>query len=324
MFNINEDKVMKKIILALAAVVMSAGMVFAQDMATATEKAKEGNEALQSGDKATALASFQEALQMAESCGEDGAELVSTCKGVIPGIILSIGKDAYNAQDFETAIARFEEAAKVAAEYGDEATAADVAEILPQANINKELIAANDALKAKDFAAATEGYRKVLALDPTHANASVRLVQSLANAGDLAGAKEALATAEANGQGANATKALGGAFLKKAAADLKNKDYESAITNALEANNFQENAQAYLVAGQAAQKLNKNNDAINYFEKYLEAAPTAKNANAITFTVAALYQTAGNKAKALENYKKVLTDPQFGANAKQMVDALNK
>ena len=65
-------------------------------------------------------------------------------------------------------------------------------------------------------------------------------------------------------------------------------------------------------------------DAINYFEKYLEAAPTAKNANAITFTVAALYQTAGNKAKALENYKKVLTDPQFGANAKQMVDALNK
>ena len=53
-------------------------------------------------------------------------------------------------------------------------------------------------------------------------------------------------------------------------------------------------------------------------------ASGAKNANAIIFTVGALYQGAGNKAKAIENYKKVLSDPQFGANAKQMIDALSK
>jgi len=324
MFNINVVIIMKKIILALAAVVMSAGMVFAQDMATATEKAKEGNEALQNGDKATALASFQDALTMAESCGDEGAELVSTCKSVIPGIILSIGKDAYNEKDFDTAIARFEEASKIAETYGDDATVAEVAELLPQVNINKEYSVADAAFKAKDFASAVEGYKKVLALDQSNGNAALRLVQCLANTGDFAGAKEAFAIAEANGQAANASKVLGGSLLKKAAASLKAKDYNSALEYSLDANNYTENAQAYLVAGQAAQNLKKSSDAISYFEKYLEAAPTAKNANAITFTVGALYQGLGNKAKAIENYKKVLTDPKLGANAKQMVDALSK
>ena len=90
------------------------------------------------------------------------------------------------------------------------------------------------------------------------------------------------------------------------------------------ANSYKENAQAFLIAGQASQKANKNSDAISYFEKYLEAAPTAKNAGAIAFTVGALYQQAGNKAKAVEFYKKVESDPQFGAQAKNLITSLSK
>ena len=59
-------------------------------------------------------------------------------------------------------------------------------------------------------------------------------------------------------------------------------------------------------------------------QKYLELKPTASNANGITFTVAALYQGQKNNAKALEYYKKVQNDPKFGAQAKQMIAALNK
>ena len=62
--------------------------------------------------------------------------------------------------------------------------------------------------------------------------------------------------------------------------------------------------------------------AIKNFEKYLELKPTASNANGIAFTVAALYQQAGNKAKALEFYKKVENDAKFGAQAKQQIAAL--
>ena len=90
------------------------------------------------------------------------------------------------------------------------------------------------------------------------------------------------------------------------------------------ANSYVENATAYLIAGQSSQKLSKNADAIKYFEKYLEMKPDAKNAPAITFTVAALYQGAKNNAKALEFYKKVQDDPKFGDQAKQMITSLSK
>jgi tetratricopeptide (TPR) repeat protein len=119
-----------------------------------------------------------------------------------------------------------------------------------------------------------------------------------------------------------ANKQISNLYLKKAAAALKGAKYADAVAAATKATEFGDNAQAFLVAGQASQKLGKNNDAIKHFEKYLEAAPKAKNANAIAFTVAALYQKAGNKAKAAEFYKKVVGDPQLGAQAKQQLDAL--
>ena len=132
----------------------------------------------------------------------------------------------------------------------------------------------------------------------------------------------AFETAAKNGQEEMANKQISNIYLKQAAASLKGGKYADAVTAALKTNEYGENAQAFLVAGQASQKLGKNNDAIKYFEKYLALAPTAKNANAIAFTVAALYQKAGNKAKAAEFYKKVVSDPQLGAQAKQQLDAL--
>ena len=134
--------------------------------------------------------------------------------------------------------------------------------------------------------------------------------------------KLAFETAAKNGQEEIANKQISNIYLKKAAAALKAAKYADAVAAALKANEFGENPQAFLVAGQASQKLNKNADAISNFEKYLAAAPNAKNAIAIAFTVAALYQKAGNKAKATEFYKKVVSDPQLGAQAKQQLDAI--
>ena len=91
---------------------------------------------------------------------------------------------------------------------------------------------------------------------------------------------------------------------------------------AAKVNDYTENAQAWQVAGQASQAAGKNADAIKYFEKYLEAAPTASNAGAIAFTVGALYQQAKNNAKAKEFYTKASSDARYGAEAKKMLDAL--
>lgn len=315
---------MKKFVLTLAAMIMAAGLVSAQDLSTATETYNNAAEQLNLGNKEEALASFQEALSMGESLGDDGAELVANCKKIIPSIVLSLGKELYNAQDFAGALAKMNEADAIAKEYGNDEVVAEIAELLPQVNINKAMTEANDAFKAKDLAKAVEGYKEVLSLDTENGAAALRVVQCLANLGDIEGAKGYLETAEANGQGENAKKVLGGALLKQAAANLKAGKNAEAVAAAVESAEYAENAQAFLVAGQAASKLGKDADAIKYYEQFLEASPEAKNAGAITFTVGALYQKLGNKAKAVEFYNKVVNDPKFGEQAKQLVASLSK
>ena len=145
---------------------------------------------------------------------------------------------------------------------------------------------------------------------------------ALNGAGKLDEAKAAFETAAANGQEATANKQLGNIYLKEAAAALKAKKYADAVTAAAKVNDYTENAQAWQIAGQASQLAGKNNDAIKYFEKYLEAAPTASNAGQIAFTLGALYQQAKNNAKAKEFYSKATGDPKYGAEAKKMLDAL--
>ena len=324
MLNTKLYGMMKKMILVLAAALLSVGIMSAQDMAQATEMYNNGANALTTGDKTTALDCFKKALEMGLTIGEEAGDLVNNCKQAIPNVMLSIAKEMSNNKEYEGAVAKVEEAIACASEFGVEEVTEEATALLPQIKLMRDMDAANDAFNAKDFIGAAEQYRKVLEADAANGPASIRLVQCLANSGKIDEAKEALAAAEANGQGENAKKVIGSTLLKKAASDLKEKKFAEAVAAAVQVNDYTENAQAYLVAGQASQQLKKNADAIKYFEQYLAAAPDAKNAGAITFTVGALYQGAGNKAKALENYKKVVNDPKLGTQAKQMIDALSK
>ena len=105
---------------------------------------------------------------------------------------------------------------------------------------------------------------------------------------------------------------------------LKEKKFKEAIEACDKSNGYVESANAYKLAASAATKLKDNAKAIGFYEKYLEVSPDAKDANAISFTVAALYQQANNKAKAIEFYEKVAGDAQYGAQAKQQLEALKK
>lgn len=312
---------MKKIILALASLLLFAGINSAQDLASAIEAYNNGAEALSIGDKNTALSKFKSALSIAEACGEEGAEVVANCKNAIPGIILSLGKELYNNKDFDGALEKVKEALETAKKYGNAEVAKEAEELVPQIKIMKDMTAANDAFEAKNLPAAIEAYKRVVAADSTNGVAALRLVQCLSTIGDIDGAKDFLKAAEANGQGENAKKVLGTALLKKSAASLKAGKFADAKSQALESVIFSENAQAYLVAGQASTKLNNNSEAIANFEKYLELSPTAKNAGSIALTIGALYQGQKNNAKALEFYKKAQA---AGVDAKAYIDALSK
>ncbi len=311
---------MKKIIIVLASLALFAGVASAQDMAQATETYNSGAAALSDGDKAKALELFLQALKEGEACGEDGAELVGNCKNIIPTIKLSIAKDYIKASDFTAALTALAEAAQAGKTYGSDEVIAEAEELIPQVKMQK----ATDLYQAKSFVEAAAAYKEVLDAEPANGQAALRMGMALNQAGDKDGAIAAFETAAANGQESVAKKQISTIFLKQGASLLKAKKFAEAAENAVKAADYDDNAQAYLIAGQAYQNLKKNSDAITYYKKYLEASPDAKNAGAITFAVAALYQQLGDKTNALEYFTKIASDPKFGAQAKQQIEALKK
>ena len=311
---------MKKIILTLAAVILSAGLISAQDMAQATETAQNANEALVAKDYAKALEGFKQALSLAQACGEEGEELVGTCKTVIPSIVLSIAKNEIKEAKYDEGIAQLEEAIKVAEEYGNDDVIGEAAGLIPQVKKQKATSLFND----KDYAAAAEAFKEIVAADPEDGASALRLAVALTNTGDKEGSIAAFKQAAEHGQAANANKQLANIYLKDAQALLKDKKYKEAIAACEESNTYSESANAYKLLASAASQLKDNAKAISSYEKYLELSPDAKDAAGINTTIAVLYQQSGNKAKAIEYYTKVQNDPQYGATAKQQLEALKK
>lgn len=308
---------MKKFIATLATIVVALGSAFAQDLAAVTELYNSGAEAI-STDKAGALKSFEAALSLADALGEEGQEIVANCKNIIPNLRLSLAKDLVKASQFDEAIAALLELETVAEAYEALDVLNEAKTLIPQIRMSK----AGNLLNAKEYDAAAAAYKEVLDADPTNGNAALRMGAALNGAGKLEEAKAAFELAAANGQEAAANKQLGNIYLKDAANALKAKKYADAVAAAAKVNDYTENAQAWQIAGQASQAAGKNNDAIKYFEKYLEAAPTASNAGAIAYTVGALYQQAKNNAKAKEYFSKAVSDPKYGPDAQKALKAL--
>ena len=309
---------MKKIFVMFAAAIMAAGVASAQDINKAIELANNGNEAYQMGEYALAIDAFKESLTIAEGLGEEGAEHANTCKTAICNIYLSHAKNLLKAADYDGALNKLNETIAVAEAYAAAETVADAQKLIP----NVYMAQGNNALKAKDMPAAIAAYSKVIELNPANGDAYLRLGRAFAAAGNFDEAVAAYETACANGEEKDAKKQLSTLFLKKAQACAKAKDNQGTIDNALKANEYLENANAYKLAASAAQKMGDNAKCIEFYEKYLAVKPDAKDAAGVTFTIAALYQQDGHKAKAIENYEKVVNDPQYGAGAQEQLKVL--
>ena len=309
---------MKKIFLLFAAAVMAAGVASAQDINKAIELANSGNEAFQMGEYVLAVDAFKESLTIAEGLGEEGAEHANTCKTAICNIYLSHAKNLIKAADFDGALAKLDETIATANTYGEAATVESATALIPQVYMQK----GNTAYKAKDMAAAVAAYTKVVELNPENGDAYLLIGRAQAACGKMDEAVAAYEAAMKNGEEAAAKKQLSTLFLKKAQASLKAGKSQETIDMAMKSNEYLENANAYNLAAKAAQKLGNNALCIENFIKYLELKPNAKDAAGVTFTIAALYQQDGNKAKAIEFYEKVANDPQYGAGAQEQLKTL--
>ena len=301
-----------------AAVVMAAGIASAQDINSVTETYNNGAMELEMGNKEAALGYFQAALAAAEELGEEGMQIAENCKNTIPVLMGSIAKDLIKAEQFDAAIEQLNKTIEVCNTLGNTAEADECKDLIKQTLMAK----GNDLINNKDFAGAIEVYNQIMTEDPTNAMASLRLGMAYGATGDTDAAEAAYLVAAQNGQEKNAYKQLSNLFVKKAAAVLKTKNYADAIAFALKSNEYLENATAMKVAGTAASALQKNEEAIQYLEKYLELSPNAKDAAQMKYTIAATAQVMGNKEKAKAYYQQILTDPKFGPTAAEQIKTL--
>ena len=312
------NTIMKKIILFFASVAMAAGIASAQDINSVTETYNNGAMELEMGNKEAALGYFQAALTAAEELGEEGMQIADNCKMTIPVLMSSIAKDYIKAEMYDEAIEQLNKTIETAELFGNTAEADEA-----KALINQTLMAKGNALiNAKDYEGAIAVYNQIMAAEPTNAMASLRLGMAYGATGNTEAAEAAYLVAAENGQEKNAFKQLSNLFVKKAAAVLKTKNYAEAIELALKSNEYLENATAMKVAGTAASALQKNEEAIQYLEKYLELSPNAKDAAQMKYTIAATAQVIGDKEKAKTYYQQLLSDPKFGPTAKQMLESL--
>lgn len=309
---------MKKLILVMAALIIGAGAINAQDMAQATEVYNSGAESLSIGNNASALEKFKEALTLAQACGDEGADIVSNCKNIIPQIQLSIAKELYNTKNFDGALEQLKVTIDEADEYDNEDVEKEAKELIPTIYMQK----GNVALNKKAFADAAKFYAKVVDYDEDNGMAYLRLGQSLSRINKVEDALEALEKAAELGKEKDANKQISNIYVNDAAKALKAKDYKEAIEKAKEANEYLENPNAMKIAGTAYSQLKDNKNAVEYLKKYVEMKPNAKDANTMYYTIGALSQMMGDKAAAIEYYTKVLTDPKLGPTVQPLIESL--
>ena len=299
---------------AFVAVLFSAN-AYAQDLATAAETYKNAAEAFNSGNKVEALAGFQKALEEAMALGDEGAELATECKKLIPTVLLSLGKECVTNKDMDKAVDYLNQAATLGKEFEQTEVEGEAKELIPVV-----LMADGDSmLNEGKYAEAAARYNEVLAINPENATAYIRTGMCQAKLGNEAAAVEAYTKAAEKGEKDAAYKQLNTMYANKAITAFKAKDNAGALENALKAGEYGENLNAAKIGGIAAFNLKKNDTAIKLLEQVAKANP---NATDVKYYLARAYEAKGNKAKAVENYKKIVGDAKFKAFAEQKIKAL--
>ena len=309
---------MKKIFLTIMVALCGLGFASAQDMEKATEIYNNAAEAIKT-NKAEAITLFEQALEMAGQLGEEGANIVTQCKGILPQLYISVGKEFVGENNLEEAIAKFKKAIEVGEAYGDADVVTEAKELIPQLLMAE----ANQALNAKDYGAAVAGYQKVIDTDPTNGQAHLRKGQALSAQGNVDDAIKAFELASENGQEEVAAKQLSNIYVKKAVASQKAKDWKGALENAQKSTQYVDNANAQKIIGMSAMQLKQNKVAAEAFEAYISMTPNAVTKDAgVVYNLGMALVGTGDTDKACGYFKQIAQDAKFGEGARYQLTQL--
>lgn len=271
---------MKKIVLFLSAMALSAGIASAQDITKAGEKAQAAIEALNNGDFAGAISGFEAAIaEASESVDEGAAELVNNCKMGVLRAMNSVAGAAIEAGNMTEALAKLDDVIAKAKEYEDEEAAQKAADKklqVMQASANAEIKAASaekdPAAKKAHFEQALGLLEQLLAQKEGDSKLLMQKGQVLAALNKTNDAIETyLAAKEAGATGVDDK--IANIYVKMAQGYSKAQKYADAVSAALKSIEYKPSANAYKIAGIASQKAGKAADAVTYLTKYLEINP---------------------------------------------------
>lgn len=309
---------MKKIFATLLIALCSLGIAAAQDLEKATELYNNAAAAIDN-NKAEAINLFEQALEMAGTLGDEGAEIVSQCKGIIPKLYISLGKEYVKESKYDDAVAQFGKAIEKGEAFGDAEVAEEAKTLIPQILMAE----ANQALKAKDFATAVTGYQKVIDADPANGQAHLLKGQALAALGKTDDAIKSFELASENGQEEAAAKQLSNTYVKKAVACQKAKDMKGALENAQKSTQYVDNANAQKIIGLSALQLKQNKVAAEAFEAYLSMTPDAITKEpGIVYNLGTALIATGENEKACGYFQKIAQDAKYGEGARYQITQL--
>lgn len=309
---------MKRIFTTVLIALCMTGIAAAQDLEKATETYNAAAAAID-GNKAMAVSLFEQALDMAEKLGEEGNEIAQQCKGIIPKLYISLGKEFVSAKENTEAVARFRKAVELGEKFGDADVVEEAKGLIPQILMAE----ANQALNAKNYDAAIAGYQKVIDEDPANGAAHLRKGQALAAQNKVDEAIKAFELAAENGQEEVAAKQLSNIYVKKAVACQKAKDNKGMLENAQKSTQYVDNANAEKLIGLAAKELKQNKVAADAFEAYLSMTPGAvtKEPQIVYYLGDCLVKT-GENEKACGYFKQIAQDAQLGEAARYQLTQL--
>lgn len=310
-------KEMKKVFKLFGATVLTMFLFAsanAQDINSAGSVYNSAATALKNGKTAEALTGFQKALSMAQSLGDDGASLVSDCKGIIPKLILQTAKDAVQEGNYSNAETKIKQAYESAKKYNQPAVMQEAKSLLP-----KVIITGGDKfLNAGKMNEAAAEYRKALKEDSTNVTAYMRLGMATFDSNETESIK-AFGKAADLGSKDEAMKQLSNLYFKKGYKSYKAHDYKGALQNCLKADSYSDNKQACKMGGMIALKLKKYPDAVKLLQKI-----DGPGKFDIKYSLAMAYEAMNDKTKACGYYKQIVSNPRFKAYAQSKISTLCK
>ena len=321
-------RVLKYGLTAVAALFLSFSLS-AQDINEVIDLFNKANQEFQAKQYDQAQANVAKAYDMLNTLGdvegEEAVTLKENCEKLLQAIPYMQGKDLLTAKSYDEAIVKLQAAKVVSEKFSNKEVVDELNELIPQIGLAK----ATDYLAANDFQNAATAYEEVVKNNPNNAEAYVRLGYAYDKLGD--GAK-AIATYEKGIEAANtandaknldmAKSQLANIYLMQAAEAQKAKNWAETAASAAKSLELKESANAALLAGIGNHQQKKYDPAISALEKAVELESNERSLQNIAYYLATAYEAKGNKTKACQNYRKVVTNPQFKAYAESKIKTL--